>query len=245
MIEITVNKDEFITNFLNPIKKLNVNGSCSLYAKDGELISLASTEDKVCVICARFKPEAHVEDFEPVYISDVKRLILALKFIDSECITINIDNEKLFYDTKKFKFNTYLLDSKFVPKIGIKPEKIDTYETDIVFSVTKDSIKDLRVAQMIAPDATKLYFFSDEGKVYINLNDKSKSKIDNASLVISDEAIGEPFKEPFAINGSIFKMISQFNDDLVFKMNRKIGILIIEAITEKTKIKYITSALTK
>jgi len=244
MIEITLNKNEFINSFLNPIKKVNINGSCSIYSKNNEIISLSTSEDKVCSLFSKFKPENEIPDFERVNIADVKRLILALKFVETDEVTLKMDGEKLWYDTKKFKFETYLLDSKFVEKIAMNPDKIDALETHVVFPVSKNSMKDLKIAKMVAPDATKMYFIADEDKVFINLNDKKKSKIDNASLLISENMSGT-LTEPFIINGAIFNMVSQFDEDLIFKLNTKLGVLFIETATEKMKLKYITSVLTK
>lgn len=245
MIQFEIHKDNFINYFLNPIKKVNIEGNCSLYAKGGSLFSLAVTTDKTCVIFAEHKPDADVEDFERVHISDVKRLILALKCIGGDNIQLNIDEEKLFYSGKQFKFSTYLLDPKFAAKVGVNPDKIDSIVSDLEFSVTPQALKDIKIAQMIAPDAGKLYFYTEDGQVFVNLNDKVKSKIDNASLILSESYNGKEIVDPFVISGEVFKLLTQFKDDVVFRLNTTKGALIIEACTDQYKLKYITSALVK
>ena len=245
MIQFEIYKKDFIEFFLNPIKKLNVSGTCSLYAENGKLMSLARTEDKSCVIYAQHTPKDITEDFSLIHISDVKRLILALKCIDQDEIRLSLETDRIFYDGKKFKFSSYLLDPKFATPIGIKPDKINSMEFDTHFSVSKERFGQIKIAQMIAPDACKLYFYSENDQMFVNLNDKSKSKIDNASLILSESYEGKGLIDPFVINGEVFKLITQFKEDVVFHLNTKIGVLVIEAQAEQYNLKYITSALVK
>lgn len=245
MIQFEIKRESFVNYFLNPIKKINIEGTCSLYSKDGKLCSLAATADKSVVIFATHKPESEIEDFDTVHISDVKRLILALKCIGSENIVLTLDEEKLSHDGKDFKFFTYLLDPKFANSVNVKPDRIDSIKSDVEFSVTPKAMKGVKVAQMVAPDATKLYFYTENGQVFVNLNDKKKSKIDNASVIVSESYNGNEISSPFVISGEVFKLITQFDDPVIFRLNTTKGVLIVETVSEQYSLKYITSALVK
>lgn len=183
-----IQKTPFIENILDPIAKLQ------------DKFTLILKENTVRVLCEsdtyKFRVEGPIEysgDEMKLHFNDVKTFIRALKFIPNEELLFNYENDKISYkNSNGTKFVYHLTHELAVKKITFKDENILNFKYDIVFDLTPAVVSQIINAGTITQvDVKKIYFYTENKKVYAEVNDKKQNQVDSITFCVADKYSGD------------------------------------------------------
>ena len=94
-------------------------------------------------------------------------------------------------------------------------------------------------------DLTKIYFRTESGKVYAEVDDKTLQNVDNITLVASSSYTGQELTTPLPVNMEVFKILTSSKTDVTVKINKDVKVLIFQSNEDGVELKYIISALVR
>ena len=98
----------------------------------------------------------------------------------------------------------------------------------------------------ITNDSDKIYFYTDKGNVYAELNDRETPNINNITYLVTSDYEGEDIGTPFPMKLDSVRMISGLKcSKITVRYNNKLKISIFEVEEDGVLIKFIISALVK
>jgi len=149
-------------------------------------------------------------------------------------------------DGENTHFKYHLVDDTVVRECPIKIDKIAKLNFDTNFVITNPKIKQIMSGYAFATDLTKIYFYTKEGKVYAEINDKTLQNVDNISMKIADSYSGAEIDTPTPINTEVFKNLATCRNDVNVKINNQFKVFIFQNKDDNdVELKYIVSALVK
>lgn len=140
------------------------------------------------------------------------------------------------------KFKYHLFEDDFLVAPAIKPEKINSFETDFSFTLTKDDFSKINRASTFTTETNKIYFYLEEGNVKCELTDKARHNTDSFQLQVGSNIEGDELKI-LPVNFDNFKLVNAEN--VKVSVNNKFGVLIIDIDQQPLKLRYILSSLTQ
>jgi hypothetical protein len=241
------NKNIFLKNFLLPISKIS--DSAILETKKTDdlfyITSLSCTSDNSVIFYNEHPVNVDPDDNVSLNCLDVKKLIRAIEAISyQDNLSFRIDKNNLSYEDNDLSFKYHLLEDGIIKKPKIDLNKLQNLDFDTTFNLKNEKIKELIRASVFASDSNKIYISFDDTGVYGDLTDKTKNNIDNMIVKISSEYYGKRAK-PIPFSFDIFRIMENANNDIIVKINEKIGIVIFEIQNNYNKMIYIMSALIK
>jgi hypothetical protein len=240
----------YIEKILRPISKLTE--SCVLKISEDNIYTICSPSDNSLILYAKAKLPLILET-QKINIINIKKLLNGLDCLgdDGEFSFLISDNyikcQSLDSNTgESTSFKYHLVDDGIIKESTINVQRIAKLSFDTEFQIFSDKIKKIMSAYSFATDAAKIYFYSKEGKIYGEVNDKTLQNIDNLSLLISDKVQGCDITSPMPISIEIFKNFILTNNPLSVKINNEHNVFVFQAnIDENIEFKYIVSALVK
>jgi DNA polymerase III sliding clamp (beta) subunit (PCNA family) len=237
------NKSAFIKNFLLPISK--VSDSVVLDVSDNNISCLTCTSDNSVILHSSFPVELDFEDGEILNCPDIKKLIRAVDATNSgDEVSFELQNNNLSYKDKTIRFKYHLLEDGIIKKPKLSLQKLQSTEFDVEFEIVNAAIKDMMRGAVFSSDSNKIYISANKDGVYGELTDKSINNIDSIILRISDSYKGEGIENtPF--NFDIFRLMEISSNDILVKINKKLGVAMFEIPSNYNKMFYIASSLIK
>lgn len=238
-----------LEKLLKPVSKLSE--SCVLKTSGKDLYTICTPSDNSLILYAKAEL--------PLTISETKiNLINIKKFLNGlECLGDNgefclqLSNNHLkgqmsHSNDEVCHFKYHLVDDGIIKESTVNVQKIAKLTFDTEFEIVPEKIKKIMSAYSFATDATKIYFYSKDQKVYGEINDKTLQNIDNLSLVISDNFTGKDFENPMPINIEVFKNFVMNKHSIKVKINNQFNVFVFQTNDdENVEFKYIISALVK
>lgn len=235
------NKDIFLNNFLVSIGKIAE--SATLKVTPGRIDSLVSTGDNTSIISISYE-DSSIDCETTLNIPDVKKLCRVIQCIETPGFELSISSNNISYNSKTIRFKYHLYDDGIitVPKIDLK--KLETIDFDSKFTLAYASISSLVKGSTIATDTNKIYLSFIDKEVHGELTDHARANTDSYGLLISSDYTGKLNPKPLPLNFEIFRIISsmKFNTS-VCSIASSLGVMTFNIELEKTKIKFIISAL--
>jgi hypothetical protein len=250
MSEIIPIKKTFLEKLLKPVNRLSE--SCVLKTDTQGLFTICSSPDNTVILYARINIDIDLKDPLRLNIINISKLLSGLDCLGNEgsfSIEHNQNNIKCSMksdDGENTHFKYHLVDDTVVRECPIKIDKIAKLNFDTNFVITNSKIKQIMSGYAFASDLTKIYFYTKEGKVYAEINDKTLQNVDNISLKISDEFNGEEIHTPTPISTEVFKNLATCRTDVNVKINNQFKVFIFQNKDDNdVELKYIVSALVK
>ncbi len=175
-------------------------------------------------------------------IPDLKKLSRVFDCITADEIELKINTNNLEYISKEMKFKYHLFEDDFLVAPAIKPEKINAFETDFSFTLTKEDFSKINRASTFTTETNKIYFYLEDGNVKCELTDKARHNTDSFQLQVGSNIVGDELKI-LPVNFDNFKLVNAEN--VKVSVNNKFGVLIIDIEQEPLKLRYILSSLTQ
>lgn len=232
-------KVDFVT-FLDSINSINTSAIFELQAgNDVEISTIACNSDNTTIIYGRsvISESTHANTLN---IPDIKKLTSAISNIDDRDIEFTVNTNSLEYVSKKLKFKYHLYEDGFMVKPKINLQKIHSFNFDVTFSLTNEQIKSIYKGNAFTRDTNKLYFYTEDDCLKVELTDRSKHNTNVFGLTLDDV----DFKlQPIAINYDNFKLVELIGSKVDVSINSAYGIVIFDVVQGNTKLKYIINAL--
>jgi hypothetical protein len=139
-----------------------------------------------------------------------------------------------------------LVDDSVIRETPVNINKITQLKFDTEFVIPNSKIRQILSAYVFASDLTKIYFQTEDNKVYAEINDKTLQNVDNMRMVVANNYTGEEIKEPTPISIEVFKNLISNKSDIKVKINNQFKVFVFSNNEEKdVELKYIVSALVK
>lgn len=241
IIEID-NKTDFVNKFLLPISRIN--NSCSLKLTRDYLTGLVATQDASVILDSKYKTTTEIDDEASLNLPDVSKLIRVMDCIQEESISLKLNNNSISYNKAGIKFKYHLLEDGIISSPKINIEKVKQLDYDTKFDITSNTFAQLMKGASFACDTNKIYLTSNEGKIYSELTDKTKSNVDSIQTILSDEFTGKDINSPIPINFEVMRIVSCNRYDKVnVWLNIDLSVMVFVLKNEQIEMHYVASGL--
>ena len=202
-MNLTFNKSQFVNNILSPVSKLSDNLLLDFQeiSKDSWITkTTVNSTDNSVILLADINCKISGDPFRCVVPSCTTFLRL-FAGIDVEDIQLKIDSNVVKYKDSSFSFKYHLLDESYIiSKKSISEEKLKSISFDTTFTITKQKFSEIIKFNSIAPDAEKLYFYTEDNLVMAKIGDELKTNTNEIITNVSQTFEGKPLLEHFPVN---------------------------------------------
>lgn len=240
----------FLEKLLKPVNRLTE--SCVLKADKNDLYSICSSPDNTVILYAKTTLPFTLNEAVRLNLISIKKLLSGLECLGDDgefSIEYNINSIKCEVkspDNEKTFFKYHLVDDSVIRETPVNLNKISQLKFDTEFVLDTGKIKQIMAGYAFASDLTKIYFFTREGKVYAEINDRTLQNVDNMTLVISDSFTGSDITDAIPVNVEVFKNLASCKTDIKVKINNQYKVFIFQnKEDDEVELKYIVSALVK
>lgn len=218
-MQLTVNKQTFVDNFLDPLSNLVGEGMVYFeHDKDtNSLISICQHSNQTLACCSRYfyKQFDQPADFA---LRDLRRLTKAIEFTDKEQpdLTLVFDRDLVYYEDPTMRFELTVMEESLARqfRIGLNPVQFDKFDFQIEFQISKNSIKQLVKARSFAQEADALKISQDsKGRVFCELYKHKAPKCDKVKLKIADQSFGK-LKQDWSVPLDLISVIDCHDSDM-------------------------------
>ena len=238
------NKTEFVNRFLNQIS--NINTACVLKVTCKGISSLLTAADNTLILFSRYNVDLDIDKDINLNIPDLNRLCKMIQCIPGEEIEIDVYESVIKYESKDIRFKYYLLDDGIIETHPLSEEKIKQIEYNTNFTIPYESLVGLIKSSSFVVDIHKVYFFTKDGSVYAEVNDKKRQNIDNICLKLSDEYSGDQITTPLPMSLETIRLLgSSRTDKVTILINSKLNVMMFGINNDNVKLTYIVSGLVK
>lgn len=137
------------------------------------------------------------------------------------------------------------MDDGIIKESTVNVQKISRLNFDTEFEIKLEKVKKIVSAYSFV-DVTKIYFFTENGKINCEINDRTMQNVDNMSMVLSENVIGEEIVRPIPVNIEVFKNLISSKTNIKVKLNNEYKVFVFQTQEdENVELKYIVSALVK
>jgi len=231
------NRDEFL-RFLDALSKINE--SCILRIKKDGISSLVSSTDSTLILHAQYETECDFED--TINIPDIKKLARVIDTINSKELEFDINSNNIEYKGNGVKFKYHLFDEGFLSEPNINLDKINAFDYDVSFSLSKQILTQIFKGSTFASNTNKIYFYTENGNLMAELTDRARHNTDNFTLSI-DKADFE--LAPTPINFDNIRLLTNISNTFDVNINTQYGVAIFNNSVNNIKLKYVLSSLTQ
>ena len=191
-------KPGFISNFLSPLNRVGDSCVCKL-SPDG-ITTLVSTACRTVVVYGEYKQSVDVDDTVNLNIPDVGRLVRILQCIDSDSVDLEVTPHTVKYTSPDIRFTYHLLDDNIIQAPHLSIKKIRSIDYSTVFSVSYAALTNLLKSSTFTIDINKVYFQTEDGCVYAEINDRQSSNVDNIRIKLCDNFTGTEINTPLPVS---------------------------------------------
>jgi len=241
---------QYLEKILKPVNRLTE--SCVLKTDKDGLFSICSSADNTVILYAKIKLPEEIREEVRLNIISIKKLLSGLECLGQEGeFSIEYHNNHIKCSNKdsegeKTHFKYHLVDDAIVRECPININKIAGLNFDTKFVLTRDKIKQIMSGYAFASDSSKVYFSTNDGKVYVELDDKTLQNIDNITINVTNSFEGEPISIAIPIPSEVFKNLATCRTDVEVKINSQHKVFIFQNKEDTdVELKYIISALVK
>jgi hypothetical protein len=239
-----------LEKLLRPVNRLTE--SCVLKANQNFIYTVCSSIDNSVILYAKTEIPIDIKETK-LNLINIKKLLTGLECLgesenfklvhENNCILCQSNNEET---GEKTHFKYHLVDDNIIKESTVNVEKIASLSFDTVFEIPLAKIRQIMSAYSFVNDINKIYFYTKEGHVYADIDDKTQQNIDNVSLMIAPDYSGEQITQPLSIKIEVFKNLALCKNDIKVKINNQFKVFIFQSKEdENTELKYIISALVK
>ena len=233
------NQSEFVT-FLDSVNSINTSAIFTVKAGSNvEISTIACNSDNTTIIYGRSIVDESTYEGN-LNIPDIMKLTSAIGNIPQKEIELVVNSNNIEYIGKNLKFKYHLYEEGFMLKPKINLSKINGFVFDVQFSITNELIKAIYKGNAFTRDTNKLYFYTEDGSLKVELNDRVKHNTNVFGMTLGSADFN---LQPIAINYNNFKMVELIGDYVDISINTQYGIVTFDVVKGNTSLKYIINAL--
>jgi hypothetical protein len=240
-----------LEKLLRPVSRMTE--SCVLKISDNKLYTISTPSHNSFFLYAKTDLPVDIEDTK-LNIINIKKFLTGLACLGNDgefSLKINENNIECGMCSADTKENTifkyHLVNDGIIKEAGLNVKKIASLEFDTEFTISQEKVKKIITAYSFVSDVSKIYFYStDDGKINCEINDKTMQNVDNLSMSLADDLIGEQIRVPIPVNIEIFKNLITSKSNIRVRLNNSCKIFVFQSMEqEDVELKYIISALVK
>ena len=238
------NKTEFVNRFLNQLSKINT--ACVLKVTGTGITSLLTAADNTLILFSRYNTKFDIDRDINLNIPDLNRLSKMIQCIPGEDITLDVYDSVIKYESKDVRFQYYLLDDGIIETPPLSEEKIKAIEYNTNFELAYESLVGLIKSSSFVVDIHKVYFYTKDGSIYAEVNDKKRQNIDNICLKLADKYSGDQITTPLPMSLETIRLLGSARTDKIdVLINNKLNVMMFGINNNDIKLTYIVSGLVK
>ena len=238
-----------LEKLLKPVNRLTE--SCVLKVKSNNLFTCCTSLDNSVILYAKTELPIELNESK-LNIINIKKFMTGLDCLgdDGEFKMIYNENHLVCKSNnvasgENTHFTYHLVDDGIIKEATVKIEAIAALSFDTEFEIPLSKIKQIMSAYSFASEVAKIYFYTNDGKVYAEVDDKTMQNVDNVSLLVCPEYHGLPI-DRISIKIEVFKSLISSKQPVRVKINEKLKVFVfITKEDENVDLKYIVSALVK
>jgi hypothetical protein len=245
-MNITIDKEELITNFLNPISKITE--ECTIRFSGNRIYSLVNDLSGNIILYCNITTSNELEEDLTLNIKDVRKFTKVLDCIPHSLITLDIDKNTsvIKYKSPEISFKLHLVTERAIRTAQISLEKMQDLTFDTEFTLSKDKLSDILKGCSFATETNKIYFYSEQGNIYAELTDKTTQDIDSVTFAVTDKYEGVDITSALPFSLEILRiLVSNKIDEFRVKINNTYKLVAFETKTDQSESKYLIPAMTK
>ena len=232
-MKLHLNKEIFVNNLLSPVSKLSDNMLLTFqpsdYKSGWSAKTIVNSIDNSVILIGDVPCVIEEEEFKCV-IPECKTFLRLFSGIYKEQIVLDVESNVIKYKDGSFSFKYHLLDESYVvSKKSISEEKLKTLTYDTTFVMTKQKLSEIIKFNSIVPDAEKLYFVTENGKVLAKLGDELKTNTNEIVTQISDSYDGKLLADKFPVNIQNILLFSFSEDQIKVSINQTLKVFKFES----------------
>ena len=169
-----------------------------------------------------------------------------IQCIPGDSIELDVYDSVIKFESKDVRFNYYLLDDGIIETPPLSEQKIKEIEYNTNFKLPYETLIGLIKSSSFVVDIHKVYFFTKDGAVYAEVNDKKRQNIDNICLKLSDNYNGDQITTPLPMSLETIRLLgSARSENIDVLINNKLNVMMFGVNNNDIKLTYIVSGLVK
>lgn len=238
------NKGDFVNSFLFPLSRIGNN--CVLKLGESGISTLLSAADNTVVLYGIYEEDLGDDVEAKLNIPDIQRLIKVLQCVDTDSMQLEVESNKIKYSSADLRFKYHLLSDGILSMPPLKIEKIKQLTYDTSFTIPYNSFVSLLKSSTFTLSLNKMYFFTKDGNVYAEINDKESHNVDSICLKMCDSFTGEPIDKALPVGFETIRTLAGLRcEELVVKVNSKLNVMTFSINIGNVRMTYIVSGLIK
>lgn len=235
----------FLERILKPVGKIS--DSCVLRVSKDNLYTLTTSENNSVILYATTKLTADAGSMR-LNILSIRKLLQGLSVLgDDGEFKIFLDGNRLMCQSvndmgEKTHFYFHLAEDKRITESPISIQRIGALTFDAEFEISAEKTKKIIAAYSFTPELSKIYFYTKDGSVFVDIDDKKESLIDNISLPIASSFSGSEIKS-IPIIVEVFKNLVNLKSSVMVKYNDTAKMLLFTVGEDDVVLRYIVSAV--
>jgi len=176
-------------------------------------------------------------------IPDAKKLVRAIKFIKDDDVDLTVTSNALKYKSPETRFTYHLYDENFLKRPKINPDKVKAFKFDVEVELKRDDIRKLAKNASFVDQANKLYLFTEDDRLMGEITDRERANTDSVCVTVAENVIDTV--PPIILKLDNIQLLHLCNDDVLLRINTKLGLLAFEIESGLNKFMYILTSLKK
>lgn len=239
-----------LEKILSPINRITE--GCILKLDKGIIYSICSSADNTVLLYAKAVLPVELPSSLRLNLNSTKKLLLGLECLGSDGVfSLKYDVNHIKCEMKqeetgeKSHFKYHLVDDSVLREAPINLAKVGAMKFQTEFELTPTKLKQLISGYSFVSDLTKIYFRTEDKRVYAEIDDKTLQNVDNITLMASSSYVGEELTQPLPVNMEVFKILAASKSNVTVKINKDFKVLIFQSKEDEVELKYIISALVR
>ena len=236
------NRNDFVTSFLDPISKISE--KCVIKVGKTNLSSLAATPDGSLILYSKYKHKGDVSDDASLNIVCVNKFLKICSYVDKPDLNLQIDHDKVLYEDEEVQFNYYLVEDGVISTPAVSVEKLRKVKYNTSFTIPSSVFNDLNKLSLYANDSEKVYFWTEDGIVFAELNDRKRPNLNNVRIKVCETYKGDGISTPIPIRYENIRIISASQrDEINMFINTELSVVLFQHSDENTNAAYFVSGM--
>ena len=234
------NKTSFVNNFLGPISKLTENTVVKV--RDSNISSVSSSSDGTLIVSCTIEQPNQVDETLFLNVPDINKLVKVLSCITEDDVSLQFNNNNIEYKSSNIGFKYHLLEDGIIDPPAVDLNKIKKIDFPFRFVTDQNTINQLIKGSTFTTETNKIYFSTDQGKVYGSLTDKQRHNTDSYTQMLSEEYRGDELSTDLALSFETIRIISSIRfNQLTVTVNPELNVFLFKIDTDDTTIIVVSS----
>lgn len=237
------NKSNFLSYFLNPVSRLS--NSCIANVNEDSISTIIAAADNTSILYAKYETKLSESDIK-LNLPDLSRLTKIVQCIDKDDFDITLAENCLKYKDSRIQFKYHLLENNILTSPPISVDKIKALTFDTTFEVPYSNILNLIKTSTFAISLNKVYFYTKDGSVYAEINDKQAHNVDSVCIKLCDSYTGKDIPDGLPIGFETLRtIIGARCEKVTVNINQQLNVMTFGINNNESNLKYIVSGLIK